>query len=125
MNILVTGGAGYIGSLLVPYLLNKQHKVTVIDNFMYKQTSLSTSIENPNFKLIYGDVRDKNLMKNHLSKADLIIPLAAIVGAPACDKDYITAEFRKIKGFQLQNPNHRSRFLGRHTQHQSSLSTSQ
>ena len=92
MNILVTGGAGYIGSLLVPYLLNKQHKVTVIDNFMYKQTSLSTSIENPNFKLIYGDVRDKNLMKNHLSKADLIIPLAAIVGAPACDKDYITAE---------------------------------
>lgn len=92
MNILVTGGAGYIGSVLVPNLLANNHKVTVIDNFMYKQTSLASSISNPNFKLVFGDVRDNNLMLKLLSKADLVIPLAAIVGAPACDKDYITAQ---------------------------------
>lgn len=92
MNILVTGGAGYIGSVLVPNLLANNHKVTVIDNFLYKQTSLASSISNPNFELVFGDVRDNNLMLKLLSKADLVIPLAAIVGAPACDKDYITAQ---------------------------------
>jgi len=92
MNILVTGGAGYIGSVLVPNLLENNHTVTVIDNFMYKQTSLASSVSNPNFELIFGDVRDNNLMLKLLSKADLVIPLAAIVGAPACDKDAITAQ---------------------------------
>ena len=92
MNILVTGGAGYIGSVLVPNLLENNHTVTVIDNFMYKQTSLASSISNPNFDLVFGDVRDSNLMLKLLSKADLVIPLAAIVGAPACDKDAITAQ---------------------------------
>jgi nucleoside-diphosphate-sugar epimerase len=92
MNILVTGGAGYIGSMLVPKLLADGFKVTVIDNFMYKQTSLATSFQNPNFKMVYGDVRDKSSMSILLAQADVIIPLAAIVGAPACDKDYITAE---------------------------------
>jgi len=92
MNILVTGGAGYIGSVLVPNLLDNNHAVTVIDNFMYKQTSLASSISNPNFELVFGDVRDSNLMLKLLSKADLVIPLAAIVGAPACDKDAITAQ---------------------------------
>ena len=92
MNVLVTGGAGYIGSVLVPSLLANNHKVTVIDNFMYKQTSLASSISNPNFELVFGDVRDFNLMLKLLSKADLVIPLAAIVGAPACDKDAITAQ---------------------------------
>ena len=92
MNILVTGGAGYIGSVLVPSLLENNHKVTVIDNFMYKQTSLASSISNPNFELVFGDVRDTNLMLKLLYKADLVIPLAAIVGAPACEKDAITAQ---------------------------------
>ena len=92
MNILVTGGAGYIGSVLVPNLLDNNHVVTVIDNFMYKQTSLAPSVSNPNFELVFGDVRDNNLMLKLLSKADLVIPLAAIVGAPACDKDAITAQ---------------------------------
>jgi nucleoside-diphosphate-sugar epimerase len=91
-NILVTGGAGYIGSTLVPDLLNKKHKVTVIDNFMYDQTSLATSIRDRNFEIIFGDVRDESLMKKLVSKADIIIPLAAIVGAPACDKDPVTAQ---------------------------------
>ena len=92
MNILVTGGAGYIGSVLVPNLLENNHTVTVIDNFMYKQSSLASSISNPNFELVFGDVRDTNLMLKLLSKADLVIPLAAIVGAPACEKDAITAQ---------------------------------
>ena len=91
-NILVTGGAGYIGSTLVPDLLSKKHKVTVIDNFMYDQTSLATSIRDRNFEIIFGDVRDESLMKKLVSKADIIIPLAAIVGAPACDKDPVTAQ---------------------------------
>ena len=91
-NILVTGGAGYIGSTLVPDLLSKKHTVTVIDNFMYDQTSLATSIRDRNFEIIFGDVRDESLMKKLVSKADTIIPLAAIVGAPACDKDPVTAQ---------------------------------
>ena len=92
MNILVTGGAGYIGSLLVPNLLSQGHFVTVIDNFMYGQTSLASSIRDEKLTLIFGDVRDESLMKKHLAKADVIIPLAAIVGAPACDSDPIAAQ---------------------------------
>ena len=87
MKILVTGAAGYIGSVLVPDLLSKGHSVVAIDNLMYKQTSLSHVVRHRNLELIFGDVRDNHLMNKCLSKADIIIPLAAIVGAPACDKD--------------------------------------
>ena len=86
-KILVTGGAGYIGSLLVPTLLNLGYRVEVIDNFMYGQTSLASSFRNPNFKLTIGDVRDVATMKKALIDSDVVIPLAAIVGAPACEKD--------------------------------------
>jgi len=91
LKILVTGGAGYIGSILVPDLLNRGHSVTVIDNLMYGQTSLAAIISNPKLELVYGDVRDESLMRKHLKNADVIIPLAAIVGAPACDSDPILA----------------------------------
>jgi nucleoside-diphosphate-sugar epimerase len=91
-RILVTGGAGYIGSRLVPDLLSKNYIVTVVDNFMYKQTSLASSIRNKNFSIVFGDVRDEGLMKSLLATADIIIPLAAIVGAPACNKDPVLAQ---------------------------------
>ncbi len=90
-NILVTGGAGYIGSTLVPDLLNLGHKITVIDNFMYNQTSLAGIARHKNLELVFGDVRNESLMKQLVTKADVVIPLAAIVGAPACDKDPIIA----------------------------------
>ena len=91
-RILVTGGAGYIGSVLVPDLLSKGYQVTVVDNFMYKQNSLASISREKNLELVFGDVRDASLMKKHLSKSDVVVPLAAIVGAPACDKDPFQAE---------------------------------
>jgi nucleoside-diphosphate-sugar epimerase len=90
-HILVTGGAGYIGSVLVPSLLQEGHIVTVVDSFMYRQPSLASVISHENLRLVYGDVRDKELMSKCIAKADIIIPLAAIVGAPACLKDPVTA----------------------------------
>lgn len=91
MNILITGGAGYIGSIMVPELLNLGYKVTVVDNFMYKQSSLNHICWDKNFKIINADVRQASEMKPILVKADVIIPLAAYVGAPLCKKDPIGA----------------------------------
>ena len=87
MKILVTGGAGYIGSILTPYLLDQGHEVTVLDNFMFKQNSLLDVCHYTNFNIIRGDVRDKNLIIENLKHHDVIIHLAGIVGAPACNKD--------------------------------------
>lgn len=86
-RILVTGGAGYIGSLLVPELLSQGFHVTVIDNFMFRQVSLGHIVAHPNFELVNGDIRDEKLIQEHLKTADIIIPLAALVGAPLCRKD--------------------------------------
>ena len=90
-NILVTGGAGYIGSTLVPNLLNEGHNVTVLDNFMYGQTSLNQLCANKQFNVYNGDVRLKHDLFPLLKQADIIIPLAAYVGAPLCNKDPIGA----------------------------------
>jgi len=83
-KILVTGGAGYIGSTLVPVLLKKGFKVTVLDNLMHSQYSLLEYCADPKFDFIKGDICDENLMAKLISQFDVIIPLAAIVGAPAC-----------------------------------------
>ena len=85
-HVLVTGGAGYIGSVLVPMILNQGFSVTVIDNFMYSQTSLLDCIYDERLTVIYDDIRNIDTLKKHIAKADIIIPLAAIVGAPACDR---------------------------------------
>lgn len=91
LNILVTGGAGYIGSILVPELLGEGHKVTVVDNFMYKQSSLNNICSNNNFHIINADIRIEETIKKIVKKFDVIIPLAALVGAPLCNKDPIGA----------------------------------
>ena len=90
-NILVTGGAGYLGSILTPELLNKNYKVTVVDNFMYSQSSLNYLCSDKNFNIVKGDVRIESLMRPLIKSADIIIPLAAYVGAPLCLKDPIGA----------------------------------
>ena len=90
-KILVTGGAGYLGSIMVPKLLNKGYKVTVVDNFMYKQNSLNHICNDPNFNIINDDVRLKSVINPLLKENDTIIPLAAYVGAPLCKKDPLGA----------------------------------
>ena len=85
-NILVTGGAGYIGSYFVNKLLNLKFNVTVIDNLMFDQKPSFIKKKYKNLNFINGDVRDKNLIKSNLNKNDIIIPLAGIVGAPLSEK---------------------------------------
>jgi nucleoside-diphosphate-sugar epimerase len=90
-NILVTGGAGYLGSTMVPDLLKAGHNVTVLDNFMFQQASLNHVCNNPNFSIVKGDIRIKSVMQPLLKNADIVIPLAALVGAPICTLDPVGA----------------------------------
>ncbi|MEI7450730.1 MAG: NAD-dependent epimerase/dehydratase [Desulfomonile sp.] len=90
-NILVTGGAGYLGSIMVPDLLNAGYKVTVLDNFMFGQNSLAHVCYHPNFAVVCGDIRSENTILPLLKDADIIIPLAALVGAPICSRDPVGA----------------------------------
>jgi nucleoside-diphosphate-sugar epimerase len=87
LRILVTGGAGYIGSVLVPQLLSEGHDVTVVDNFLYDQTPLLDCCHHRALTVIKGDVRDARLRADLVPKADAILPLACLTGAPACDRD--------------------------------------
>lgn len=84
MKILITGGAGYLGSVLTETLLKRDLEVTVLDNLQYNQLSLNGFFHNKLFKLILGDVRDSSLLEQLVHANDVIIPLAAIVGMPAC-----------------------------------------
>jgi len=89
LKILVTGGAGYLGSVMVPELLKLGHHVTVLDTFMFGQNSLSDVCYMENFEVVRGDARDKSLLKSLTKDKDIIIPLAALVGAPLCNRDAI------------------------------------
>lgn len=91
-HILVTGGAGYLGSIIVPDLLAAGHRVTVLDNFMFGQASLNQLCHLPDFSVVNGDVRDKGVMARLLKTADIVIPLAAYVGAPLCSRDPVGAK---------------------------------
>jgi nucleoside-diphosphate-sugar epimerase len=92
MKILITGGAGYIGSILVPHLLTAGHDVTVVDNFLFGQSTLLDSCYLENFRIVRGDCRDVAVIKPLVSQADVIIPLAALVGAPMCKADHVAAQ---------------------------------
>lgn len=92
MKILVTGAAGYIGSVLVPTLLKQGYEVIAIDNFMYNQASLLDCCYDEKLTIIRGDARDKELISRYLKNADAIFPLACITGAPACSRDPVTAK---------------------------------
>lgn len=91
MKILITGGAGYLGSILVPHLLTLGHHVTVVDSLLYRQATLLDCCANPAFEFVRGDCRDERVMAPLVRQADCILPFAAIVGAPACDRDQLAA----------------------------------
>jgi nucleoside-diphosphate-sugar epimerase len=101
MRVLVTGGGGFIGSTLVPVLLSAGHQVIVVDHFLHKQNSLAMVCGDPDFDVVRGDVRDRDLMRGLLAKADVIIPLAALVGAPQCDADPFAAVTTNVEAIKL------------------------
>lgn len=92
MKILITGGAGYLGSILTPHLLSLGHQVTVVDTLIYGQAPLLESCASADFDFVYGDVRDERVIQPLVAAADCIIPLAALVGAPACKRDAVGAK---------------------------------
>jgi nucleoside-diphosphate-sugar epimerase len=101
VNILVTGGAGYLGSTLVPALLKDGHKVAVLDSFLFGQSSLLECCADENFEVIRGDCRDPDTLKGAIRGRDVIIPLAAIVGAPACNSDKVAAKTTNLDAVNL------------------------
>ena len=102
-HILVIGGAGYIGSILCEHLIDSGYKVTVLDNLMYKQQSLFHLCANPKFHLEFGDACDPPRVSGLLKNVDIIIPLAAIVGANACDLNPQLAQSVNLESIRLLN----------------------
>lgn len=102
-RVLVTGGAGYLGSVLCERLIEAGYQVTVLDNLMYRQRSLFHLCARPNFEFVFGDVRDEGLMRDLVKGADVLVPLAAVVGAPACDRDPWLARQVNLEAVRLLN----------------------
>jgi nucleoside-diphosphate-sugar epimerase len=100
-KILVTGAAGYIGSVLVPELLKEGYEVLAIDNFMYNQSSLLDCCYDKNLKIIRGDARDENLISKYVKNVNFILPLACLTGAPLCDKDPLAARATNLEAIKL------------------------
>ncbi len=101
MKILVTGAAGYIGSIMVPALLGKGHEVIALDNFMYNQSSLLDCCHDTKLTIIRGDARDKATMTAAVKQADVIFPLACLVGAPLCAKDPVGARSTNLEAIKM------------------------
>lgn len=102
-RILVTGAAGYLGSVLCEHLLKAGYHVTAIDSLVYQQNSLFHLCADGRFHFICGDARDETLMRKLISQADVLIPLAAVVGAPACDRDPLFAQSVNLDAVCLLN----------------------
>jgi nucleoside-diphosphate-sugar epimerase len=102
-HVLVTGGAGYLGSILCERLLDAGFRVTALDNLKYGQHTLFHLCANPRFSFVFGDARDESLIRTQITSADVIIPLAAVVGAPACDRDPLSAESVNLGAIRLVN----------------------
>lgn len=90
-TVLVTGAAGYIGSILTPMLLAEGYSVIALDNFLYGQTSLLDCCHDPRLRIVRGDARDESLLRKLCEQADALIPLACLVGAPACSQRPVEA----------------------------------
>ena len=103
MKILITGGAGYIGSIMCQKLLEVGHQVTVLDKLIYGEANLFNLCSNRDFEFIYGDARDETALAPLVKGADVLIPLAAIVGAPACDRDPWLARSVNLEAIELLN----------------------
>ena len=103
IRVLVTGGAGYLGSVLCERLLDEGYFVTVLDSLIYQQNSLFHLCANPHFEFWHGDARDDALVGRLLKSVDTVIPLAAIVGAPACDRDPSRARSVNLDAIRLLN----------------------
>ena len=102
-TVLVTGGAGYLGSILCEHLLDAGYRVCVLDNLRYGQSSLFHLCSHPALEFVWGDVRDESLLRRLVGAADVLIPLAAIVGAPACERDPWLAESVNLEAVRLLN----------------------
>ena len=100
-KILVTGGAGYIGSILVPALLAEGHDVTVLDNFRYNQSSLMDVCADDRLRIVRGDVREESTLAPLVKDADALIPLAALVGVPVSDADPVAARTTNLDAIRL------------------------
>ena len=100
-HVLVTGGAGYIGSVLCKQLLDRGHRVTVLDSFLYRQNSLLDCCAFETFHVVRGDCRDERIITDLLRDADVIIPLAALVGAPLCNRDRVGAYTINFEAVQM------------------------
>lgn len=103
MKILVTGGAGYVGSELIPHLLREGHTVRVLDSLMFGGRSILPCFGFPNFQFVKGDIRDAAAIRECVKDVDTIIHLAAIVGYPACKKDTRLAKEINVDGARLVN----------------------
>jgi nucleoside-diphosphate-sugar epimerase len=102
-HVLVTGGAGYLGGILCEHLLDAGYRVTVLDNLLYGGQSLFHLLAHPSFDFVFGDARNEKLVRDLVRTADVIIPLAAIVGASACDRDPLMAQTVNFEAIRMLN----------------------